>query len=63
MHWHDEYTLDRAVVRRRLAASDVFVFSSRHEGFAVTPMEAMACGRPIVASDATGVADLLAGEE
>jgi starch synthase len=46
-----------------LAASDVFVFSSRHEGFAVAPMEAMACGRPVVASDAPGVADLLAGEE
>jgi len=63
VHWRDEYVLDRAVVRRQLAASDVFVFPSRHEGFAVTPLEAMACGRPVVACDAPGVADLLAGGE
>ena len=63
VHWRDEYVLDRAVLRRRLAAADVFVFPSRHEGFAVAPMEAMACGRPVVASDAPGVADLLAGGE
>jgi glycosyltransferase involved in cell wall biosynthesis len=63
VHWRDEYVLDRAIVRRRLAASDVFVLPSRHEGFAVTPLEAMACGRPVVASDAPGVADLLAGGE
>jgi glycosyltransferase involved in cell wall biosynthesis len=63
VHWHDEYTTDREIVRRRLAASDVFVFPSRHEGFAVAPMEAMACGRAVVACDAPGVADLLAGGE
>jgi len=59
VHWHDEYTTDRTIVRRQLAASDVFVFPSRHEGFAVAPMEAMACGRAVVACDAPGVADLL----
>jgi glycosyltransferase involved in cell wall biosynthesis len=63
VHWHDEYTTDRTIVRRQLAATDVFVFPSRHEGFAVAPMEAMACGRAVVASDAPGVADLLAGGE
>jgi glycosyltransferase involved in cell wall biosynthesis len=63
VHWRDEYVTDRAVVRRQLAAADVFVFPSRHEGFAVTPMEAMACGRPVVACDAPGVADLLTGGE
>jgi len=63
VHWHDEYTTDREIVRRQLAASDVFVFPSRHEGFAVAPMEAMACGRAVVASDAPGVADLLSGGE
>jgi starch synthase len=63
VHWHDEYTTDREIVRRRLAASDVFVFPSRHEGFAVAPMEAMACGRAVVACDAPGVSDLLAGGE
>jgi len=63
VHWHEEYTTDREIVRRQLAASDVFVFPSRHEGFAVAPMEAMACGRAVVACDAPGVADLLRGGE
>jgi glycosyltransferase involved in cell wall biosynthesis len=63
VYWHDEYTTDKTIVRRRLAASDLFVFPSRHEGFAVAPMEAMACGRAVVACDAPGVADLLGGGE
>jgi hypothetical protein len=63
VHWRDEYVLDQADIRRQLAASDVFVLPSRHEGFAVAPMEAMACGRPVVACDASGIADLLAGGE
>jgi starch synthase len=63
VHWHDEYTTDRAIVRRHLTAADVFAFPSRHEGFAVAPMEAMACGRAVVACDAPGVSDLLRGGE
>jgi starch synthase len=63
VHWHDEYTTERAIVRRQLAAADVFAFPSRHEGFAVAPMEAMACGRAVVACDAPGVSDLLRGGE
>jgi starch synthase len=61
VHWHEHYTTDRSVVRRQLAAADVFAFPSRHEGFAVAPMEAMACARAVVGCDAPGVADLLAG--
>ena len=63
VHWHEGYTTDRRVVRRQLAASDLFVFPSRHEGFAVAPMEAMACGRAVVACNAPGVADLIRGGE
>jgi starch synthase len=62
--WRDEYMQDRALLRLHLAAGDVYAFPSRHEGFAVAPLEAMACGLPIVAADAPGIPDLLAcGED
>jgi glycosyltransferase involved in cell wall biosynthesis len=56
--WHDQYVLDRRVLHTRLAASDVFVQPSRHEGFAVAPMEAMAAALPVIATDASGVRHL-----
>jgi len=62
VHWVDEYVNDRKVIRRYLAAADVYAFPSRNEGFPVAPVEAMACGLPVVAADAPGVADIL-GED
>ena len=59
VHWTDEYVNDRAAIRRHLAAADVYAFPSRNEGFPVAPVEAMACGLPVVAADAPGVADIL----
>jgi glycosyltransferase involved in cell wall biosynthesis len=38
----------------------VYAFPSRHEGFPVAPIEAMACGLPVVAAEAQGVEDLVA---
>lgn len=57
--WRDNYVRDRAELRRFLSAADVYAFPSRHEGFPVAPIEAIACGVPVVASDAPGVSDIL----
>lgn len=59
VRWIDEYVLDKARVAALLAAGDVFAFPSRHEGFAVAPLEAMATGLPVVAAAAPGIPDLL----
>ena len=56
----DRWVQDRARIREVLSAADVYVFPSRHEGFPVAPIEAMACALPVVAADAQGVRDVLA---
>jgi glycosyltransferase involved in cell wall biosynthesis len=61
--WVDSYVLDRDRMRLHLSAADVHAFPSRHEGFPVAPVEAMACGLPLVASDAPGIPDILEGGE
>lgn len=61
--WVDEYIRDRVLLGQYISAADVYTLASRHEGFPVAPIEAMTCGLPVVAADAPGVPDILAGGE
>ena len=39
--------------------ADVFVFPSLYEGFGLPPLEAMACGTPVVASDVASLPEMI----
>lgn len=62
VRWIDEYVLDRDQLRIYLAAADVYAFPSRHEGFPVALVEALASGLPVAASAAPGVPDILSDD-
>ena len=44
-----------------LAACDIAVLSSHYDGFGLFAVEAMASGKPLVASDVPGLSDVVAG--
>lgn len=57
--WIDEFINDPTRLQQYLSTADVYVMSSRQEGFPVAPIEAMACSLPVVATDAPGIPDIL----
>lgn len=58
IRWRDEFVRDRVELLQYLSAANIAVLPSRHEGFPVAPIEAMASGLPVVATDASGVPDI-----
>lgn len=53
------YLNDEQSLALLYAAADVMIVPSRYEGFGQTVSEAMACGTPVVAFDATGPSDIV----
>ena len=51
----------RSDVPALLAAADVIVLSSKHEGMSLSVLEGMASGKPLIASDVEGMRDLVSG--
>ncbi|MEZ5833758.1 MAG: glycosyltransferase family 4 protein [Dongiaceae bacterium] len=61
--WMASYVTDREQMRRWLSAADAYLITSRTEGMPVAPLEAMACGLPVISSDAHGLPDIFAAGE
>jgi glycosyltransferase involved in cell wall biosynthesis len=53
------YQLPRRDLPYLYCAADALVFPSRYEGFGLPILEAMACGCPIVAGDATSIPEIV----
>lgn len=51
----------RSDVPDLLAAADVIVLSSKHEGMSLSVLEGMASGKPLIGSDVEGMRDLVSG--
>jgi glycosyltransferase involved in cell wall biosynthesis len=62
---HDRLILpgyvDAATLRGMVAGAAVLAFPSRYEGFGLPPLEALAAGTPVVASDLPVLRDVLGG--
>ncbi len=56
------YCRDNRELASYFAAADAFVHAGAHETFGLVVLEAMACGRPVVAMRAGALPELIAGE-
>ena len=62
--WINQFINDPSLIQEYLSSADVYTLPSRDEGFPVAPIEAMACGLPVVATDVPGTREILEfGEE
>lgn len=52
-HMHDE------ILPELYNAADLFVFPSLYEGFGLPPLEAMACGTPVITSNASSLPEVV----
>lgn len=57
VHWAGKQPWERAI--QFMSAMDVVVVPSRFEGFGLTAAEAMACRRPVIASDVDGLSEVI----
>ena len=53
----------RGDIPELLATMDIFVLPSKREGFPISILEAMACGKPVVATDVGGVSEIISNRE
>jgi len=51
--------VDREALARLYSGASAFVFPSRHEGFGLPPLEAMACGTPVASSSSASLPEVL----
>lgn len=56
---HAKLPMDKGRIATELQRCDVMVDASLHEGFGLMPLEAMACGATVIASDSGGVNEFL----
>lgn len=51
--------VDESDMSALYSGADIFVFPSLYEGFGIPPIEAMACGTPVIASNATSLPEVV----